>query len=260
MPAEHADYAGMFDLTGRVAVVAGGEIGREICLALAAFGAKVAVYDLQVEDAGRVVGAVEERGGFARAYKVDVTVPESIDRALDDVVENLGGVDICVNNAGIVTRAPAEEMLDEQWLRVMDVNLTGTFNMCRAAGRIMIRQNRDGRLINVASILGERAVPGRVSYVTSKGGVIQLTRALAVEWAKYGITVNALSPGYVNTAMVGPMLRAEPEFYDYIIGHTPQRKIVEPSELAGMIVFLASHASRAVTGQNLCVDGGWSAM
>lgn len=163
-----------------------------------------------------------------------------------------------INNAGVVARGPSEDLPEADWDRVMAVNLKGTFLCARAVGQVMIRQGGGG-IINIASIMSESGIPQRLAYSTSKGGVAQLTRTLAVEWACHNIRVNAIAPGYLDTPLTRPLYDQDPEFYDYVIRKTPMRRIIRPEEVVGAAVFLASDASTAVTGQVLAVDGGWLA-
>ena len=247
-----------FDLSGRVAIVTGGGggLGRPIAMALAAAGAEVVV-------AGRTRTALEgscaeiaAAGGGAHALVVDVTKPREVGAAFDSVVERSGRVDILVNCAGTQLRQPALEIAEEGWDRIVAVNLKGVFFCCQAAGRHMTRAGR-GRVINVSSLTGEIGLPNLAAYGATKGGVNQLTRALAVEWAARGITVNAIGPGRIRTAMTEDIF-SDPAQASFV-SRIPMRRPGEPSDLTGAVVFLASDASSYLTGQIIYIDGGWLA-
>jgi 2-deoxy-D-gluconate 3-dehydrogenase len=244
-----------FSLEGRVALVTGsaGGLGAAYALALAQAGADVAVHDREPGDA--TCDRVRALGRRAVALVGDITGPDVPDRLVREAVQGLGGLDIVVNNAGTIRRAPAAETADEDWLAVLDVNLSSVFRMCRAAGRHMLAQGR-GKIINVASLLafqGGILVP---AYAASKGGVAQLTKALANEWAGRGVNVNAVAPGYVRTANTAP-LQADPVRNKAIVDRIPAGRWAETQDIAGGVVFLCSSAADYVHGHVLVVDGGW---
>jgi 2-dehydro-3-deoxy-D-gluconate 5-dehydrogenase len=247
--------SGPFSLEGRVALVTGasGGLGAAYAVGLAEAGADVAVHDRNPVDG--TCARVRALGRRAAALSGDISVPEGPDRLVRETLSALGGLDIVVNNAGIIRRTPAAETRDEDWLAVLDVNLTSVFRMCRAAGRHMLARNR-GKIVNVASLLafqGGILVP---AYAASKGGVAQLTKALANEWAGKGVNVNAIAPGYVRTDNTAP-LRADPVRSRAIVDRIPAGRWAEPSDIAGAVVFLSSPASDYVHGHVLVVDGGW---
>jgi len=247
------------DLTGEAAIVTGAArgIGRAIALALAEFGADVAIFDIDGEGAERTAEEVEALGRRGLGLKVDVTKREEVEQGVRRVVEEFGKVDILVNNAGICINAPAEEMTEEQWDAVMDVNLRAVFICSQVVGREMIKRKK-GSIVNIASMSGlivNRPQP-QVSYNASKAGVIALTRSLAVEWAKHGIRVNAISPGYIRTEITLSRSDLIPEW----IPNIPMGRMGEPEEVAALAVFLASEASSYVTGANFVVDGGYTAL
>ncbi len=247
--------SGLFSLEGRVALVTGasGGLGAAYALALAEAGADVAVHDLRAVE-GTCAG-VRALGRRATALLGDITDPAVPDRLVREAVQGLGGLDIVVNNAGIIRRTPAAETSDEDWLAVIQVNLNSVFRMCRAAGRHMLAQGR-GKIVNVASLLafqGGILVP---AYAAAKGGVAQLTKALANEWAGRGINVNAIAPGYVRTDNTAP-LQADPVRSKAIVDRIPAGRWAETKDIAGAVVFLCSPAADYVQGHVLVVDGGW---
>jgi 2-deoxy-D-gluconate 3-dehydrogenase len=245
----------LFSLDGRVAIVTGaaGGLGASYAVALARAGADVAVHDRLPGDA--TCEAIRALGRRAVAVVGDITDPETPARLVRETTAALGGLDIVVNNAGTIRRSPAAETTDEDWLAVIDVNLSAVFRMCRAAGRHMLAQGR-GKIVNVASLLafqGGILVP---AYAASKGGVAQLTKALSNEWAGKGINVNAIAPGYVRTANTAP-LQADPVRSRQIVDRIPAGRWAEPEDVAGGVVYLCSPAADYVHGHVLVVDGGW---
>jgi NAD(P)-dependent dehydrogenase (short-subunit alcohol dehydrogenase family) len=249
----------IFDLSGRVALVTGGNkgLGRVFARALLSCGADVAI-------AGRDQRALDDAcrdlvcdGRAPLGITADVTERGQVERMVATVVERLGRLDILVNNAGTNIRKPLLELSDEEWDSVLDLNLRGAMLVARAAGRQMVAQ-RSGRVINITSVLSAVALPGISAYSTSKGAVMQLTRALALEWAHANVTVNCIGPAYFATEMTRPLYE-DPERKRFIEERTPMGRWGEPDELAGAVVFLASDAARFLTGQTIFVDGGWLA-
>lgn len=249
------------DLSGRVALVtgAGRGIGKSISIALANSGADLAVVDINKQTAEATGREIASLGRRAIGLQADVSKSGEADLTVARAAEALGKVDILVNNAGIVVRKAMEDYTDEDWDNVMNVNLKGVFNFSRAVGRLMIRQGKGGRIISIASIMGLVALPPRASYVSSKGGIVALTRDLAAEWARHNITVNCICPGWVKTEMTGPYF-AQPEVGKYLLDRVPLGRFAEPAEIAGVVVFLASDLSGYITGQSIAVDGGWTAL
>jgi 2-deoxy-D-gluconate 3-dehydrogenase len=244
-----------FSLEGRVALVTGaaGGLGAAYAAALAEAGADVAVHDRTPVD--ETCQRVRALGRRAAALSGDVTDPRAPERLVQETLQALGALDIVVNNAGTIRRAPAAETSDEDWLAVIDVNLGAVFRMCRAAGRHMIARGR-GKIVNVASLLafqGGILVP---AYAASKGGVAQLTKALANEWAGKGVNVNAIAPGYVRTDNTAP-LQKDPVRSKAIVERIPAGRWAETKDIAGAVVFLCSPAADYVQGHVLVVDGGW---
>jgi 2-deoxy-D-gluconate 3-dehydrogenase len=248
--------SGPFSLEGRVALVTGASrgLGAAIAVGLADAGADVAVHGntrSPEETCGRVQ-ALLRRGIPLVGDLGDAQAP---DRLVREVVSALGRLDILINNAGTIRRAPAAETSDEDWLAVVEVNLTAVFRLCRAAGRHMLAAGR-GKVVNVASLLSFQGGITVPAYAASKGGVTQLTKALANEWAGRGVNVNAIAPGYMRTDNTAA-LRSDPVRSRQILERIPAGRWGEPADVAGAAVFLSSSASDYVHGHVLVVDGGW---
>ncbi len=252
----------LFDLTGMSALITGGSrgLGRQMATALGEAGASV-VLTARTQTALEATAA-EMGGQGIRAVPIvcDVARPDQVEAAVARALEEVGQIDILVNNAGTAWGAPAAEMPLEAWRRVVETNLTGAFLMAQAVGRAMIARGRGGTIINVASIAGLRGTDPRIldtiGYSASKGGVIALTRDLAVKWAPYGITVNAIAPGFFPSHMTRWLIDHRREA---ILNTIPLRRLGGDDDLKGVVVFLASRAARFVTGQVLAVDGGATA-
>jgi NAD(P)-dependent dehydrogenase (short-subunit alcohol dehydrogenase family) len=250
-----------FGLPGRVAVVTGGGdgIGRAACHHLASAGAKVCVLDRDGDKAASVAREIAERDGAARAFVADVTDEQAMTAFFDEIANAFGGVDVLVNNAGLAIRSAAIDMPIEDWNRVLSVNLTGMFVAARLAARSMSASGKGGAIVNTASIMGlSGGLYPNVAYQTTKGGVVNMTRALALEWVSLKIRVNAVAPTFVRTPFIAPLLN-DTEKMATIVAATPMGRIAEPEEVADAILFLASPAAAMITGTILPVDGGYLA-
>jgi NAD(P)-dependent dehydrogenase (short-subunit alcohol dehydrogenase family) len=252
--------ASLFNLTGQVALVTGGlgGLGRPIAAGLAAAGASVAVADLTLAGAEAVLAEIAAAGQRGLALPLDVTKAASVQTVTGRLMGELGRIDILVNCHGVTKRAPALDFPEADWDHIIAVNLKGVFLCCQIVGRVMIQQGR-GSIINLASIGGLVGLPASVAYCASKGGVVQLTRTLGVEWAPLGVRVNAIAPSSFNTPMVQRVLDAEPEYRQRVVSKIPLGRIADPSEIVGAVVYLASAAAGMVTGAILAVDGGYTA-
>lgn len=250
-----------FLVTGRCAVVTGGAdgIGRAASLVLAAAGARVAVFDKNGEKAAEVVREITAGGAVASPHAVDVTDEAGLEAAFAAAAGQHGRLDILVNNAGIAIRGPAASLALEDWNRVVAVNLTGMFLAARIAARHMMGFGNGGAIVNTASIMGlSGGLYPNVAYQTTKGGVVNMTRALALEWAGDGVRVNAVAPTYVETGLTAGLL-ANPETLATITAATPLGRLARREDVANAILFLASPAAAMITGTILPVDGGYLA-
>lgn len=232
-------------------------LGRAIALALAEAGADVAVAARSKKDLEETAQGVERAGRRALVVPTDVSRYEELEALMARARSELGRLDIVVNNAGVAKVAPLVEMTPEDWRFMVDVNLTGVFNGCRAAAPHLIAQ-KSGKVINVASVTGQVGLPGYTIYAATKGGVIALTRTLGVEWARHGIQVNAIAPGWFATDMTDEAF-ANPKLSERLTRDIPMRRIGRPAEIGPLAVYLASAASDFMTGQTLFLDGGHSA-
>jgi len=249
-----------FSLSGRTAVVTGGGkgIGQGVALGMARSGARVHVLDRDLKAAEETVGLIVKEGMAAKAHRVDVGDEAEINAAMDAIASE-GAIDILVNNAGLAIRKPSIELSVADWDAVLKVNLTGVFLCARAAARHMIAHKK-GAIVNLASIMGLSGggLYPNISYQATKGAVVNLTRALAVEWAPFGVRVNAVAPTWVRTDFIKP-LTDNPELLARMNAMTPLGRIAEIDEVVGGIVYLASHAAAMVTGHTLAIDGGFLA-
>ena len=245
----------MIELEGKAALVTGGSrgIGRAACEALARAGARVAVnYQLEQHRAELAVQAIRDAGGEAFALAADVANREEAEMMVDETLDRFGGLDILVNNAGIWKGSAIEEISDGEWSETIGVNLTGTFNMIRAAVPPM--KESGGRIINISSTAGVRGEPLHAHYAATKGAVISLTKSLAVELAPYGILTNCVAPGWVETDMTRQALEGEDSIR--IREEIPLGRVGRPEEIAGAVLFLASDLASFINGEVLNVNGG----
>ena len=257
----------VFSIEGKVAIVTGSGkgIGKAIALGFGQAGAKVVVNAAKHPDQGRAtLNEIRQAGGEAIFLQADVSNQTEVVRMVDQVLRVYGRVDILINNAGIVGGSPAEDLNMDEWNRVLAVNLTGVY-LCSAivAKKAMIPQ-KSGHIVNISSISGEIGHPGgkpglqQAAYHAAKGGVNTLTRALALEWVSYGITVNTISPGWINTGIDDAFFEADPANLQLVLDDTPMHRLGNPNELIGTAIYLSSDSVSFVTGQNIKVDGGYT--
>ncbi len=252
----------LFDLTGKVAVVTGSGrgLGRAIALGLAEAGADVVTCSRTLSEAEDTAHEVERAGRRALALRTDTSDRASCEQLVETTVRELGHLDVLVNNAGIDIIVPATEVTDDQWDQILGINLKGYFITSQVAGRQMLAQGSGGSIVNNSSIASRVGISGLTAYSAAKGGVNQLTRVMAVEWAPHGVRVNAFAPGYFENVMRGAVgEHAREEKQQQVLTFTPMRRRGRPEELVGPVVFLASDASSYVTGAVLYVDGGYTA-
>jgi len=252
----------LFSLSGKTAIVtgAGSGLGQAIAEGYAARGAAVAVVDVDEAAAEKVVLRIAKDGDRAISVVCNVADSESVRSAVVQVTAALGPIDILLNNAGIGRRAKAEEMTDDAWDAVLDVNLKGAFRFCREVGGAMIRRGKGGRIINMASIAGVVGIEtGNANYAASKGGLIAMTRCLAIEWAKHNILVNAIAPSHTRTPLIEKLIKDKPGTEAYFLNNIPLGRLGTVEDIVGPAIFLASDAAAFVTGHTLMVDGGHTA-
>lgn len=256
------DIEKLFSLKGKSAIItgAGSGLGRVIAEGYAKYGSRVACVDISSQAIKKVVSSIEKDGGEAIPIVCDVSKTEDVEKAVEKALNIFGTIEILVNNAGIGIRSSAEDMTDEMWDNVLDVNLKGAFLFSRAVGRHMIDKGQGGRVINMASVGGLVGVEtGNVNYCASKGGIIAMTRTLAIEWAKHNILVNAIAPSHTKTPLIEKLMKEKPEVKQYFINNIPLGRMALPGQIVGPAIFLASEASSFVTGHTLVVDGGHTA-
>ena len=246
-----------FKLNGRVALVTGAStgLGAAIAIALAEAGAQVACHG-NTRSPESTCEKIKSVGGVAFAITGDLSLPETPKHLVAQTTERFGRIDILINNAGTIRRAPAADYSDEDWAAVIEVNLSSVFRLSKLIGKQMIERGDGGKIINIASLLSFQGGITVPAYAASKGGVAQLTKALANEWAKHRINVNAIAPGYMRTANTAA-LQADETRNRQILERIPAGRWGEPDDLAGAAVFLSSSASDYVSGHVLVVDGGW---
>lgn len=253
------DMPSLFSLEGKVALVTGASrgLGQAMAIGLAEAGADVAIVSTRLDNLQETESKISALGRRVIKFACDSRDGDQIETVISETQQTLGSIDVLVNNAGTIRRAPAHEFSDDDWQSVIDTNLTGVFRYSRGVGKLMLEQ-KSGKIINIASLLsfsGGITVP---SYAASKGGVAQLTKALANEWAVNNIQVNAIAPGYFSTDNTEGLRNDETRFND-ISARIPAGRWGDPQDLVGAVVFLSSPASNYVNGHVMLVDGGWMA-
>jgi 2-deoxy-D-gluconate 3-dehydrogenase len=248
-----------FDLSGRVAIVTGGNggIGLGMARGMAAAGAAIVVAGRNRDKSRRAVAELEELGATAVAIEVDVTSEDAVEALVRGAVEQLGRVDVLVNNAGTNIRKPVQQLSLDEWRLVIDTNLTSAFLASRAVYPVMKKQG-GGKIINIGSMMSIFGAPFAPAYAASKGGIVQLTRALATAWAPDHIQVNAVLPGWIDTELTTNARREVPGLHEQVLARTPEGRWGVGDDMAGVAVFLASAGSNFVTGTAIPVDGGYS--
>lgn len=248
-----------FRLTDKIAIVTGASkgLGYGVALAMADAGAHLVVTSRDIERARPVANEIHDMGRDALALALEVRSLNSIEAMVSAALDQFGRIDILVNNAGINIPEPALEVSEEHWDRLMDINLKGLFFCAQKVGEVMVRQGQ-GKIINIGSQMGFVGGRLRAAYCASKGGVAQLTKVLAIEWAEHGVNVNGVAPTFLRTPFTAPMFE-DTTFYDEVVSKIPLGRVGEVEDILGAIVFMASSASDLITGATLLVDGGWTA-
>jgi NAD(P)-dependent dehydrogenase (short-subunit alcohol dehydrogenase family) len=248
-------------LKGKVAIVTGASkgIGKGIAIQYAREGAAVVLASRSMDLLDAIAADIRKEGGKALALELDVMSHESMESVVAETVATFGRLDVMVNNAGISMAKPSEELAPEDWKRALDTDLSGVFFGSQCAARQMIRQGSGGCIINISSVYGLVAAPGRAAYCASKAAANMLTKVLAIEWAKYGIRVNAIAPGYFRTELVEKVIASGMLPVEAIAKRTPLGRIGEVPELLPISVYLACEDSSYVTGSIFTIDGGWEA-
>ena len=245
-----------FRLDGKAVFIAGvGGIGSAIARGVSEAGAKVFLADLDLAAAEKVARTIQNKKRLCRAYKMDILDPAQITQAMRCSRQSFGGMDAAINCIGINIRKPSLKMTEEDWDRVLDVNLKGAFFFAQCAARAFIQQGRRGKIIALASVLSFFGMEDRAAYVASKTGLVGLNKALAVEWAPHNINVNAVAPTFIPTSINRETLAGK--FKERIIDRTPFRRLGKAQDVVGAVIFLASDVSNFITGHTIPVDGGW---
>ncbi len=245
-------------LAEKVAIVTGsGEgIGEAICWRLADEGAKVVVSDVNLETTQKVASDMQKKGHHTFAIQGDVSLSEDVRRLVEETINHFGGIDVLVNNAGVHKRAPFLEIPEKEWDWILAVNLKGPFLCSQMVAQEMVKAKKKGKIVNIASISAEVAIANQVHYSASKAGVYMLTRGMALELAPYGINVNSVAPGPIQTAITKDRFE-DPKQLEWLVGNIPLGRVGQPTDIADAVLFLAGPESDFITGHMLVVDGGW---
>lgn len=249
----------LFSLKGQIAIITGGGrgLGRGMAIALAGAGADVALISRTMDELNSTAEEIRRAGGRADTYPADVSRVEEMNDLIRSIHSNRGRIDILVNNAGFAIRRPALDFTPDDWEHQVDVNLKAAYFAAQAAGKVMKDQGR-GKIINIGSLSSFIGLQNASVYGITRGGILSMTRSLAIEWARYRINVNAVAPGYFQTKQTAPVFSDE-ERKAWILSRIPWGRVGLPEDLAGAAVFLASRASDYITGQMIIIDGGWLA-
>lgn len=252
----------MPNLKNKVALITGARrgMGRTHALTMARYGAKVVVTDINQEECEEVVEEIKKQGGEAIALKMDVTNKAEVEKGVKTAVKNFGSLDILVNNAGIVEFKPFLELTEQDWDKMLAINLKGQFLCAQAAAKQMQKQ-KSGVIVNIASVaMGQQGVgfPNIAHYCASKGGIAAMTEALAVELAQFNIRVNGIAPGMIDTPMIDTV-KSDPKMIDAMLARVPLHRVGKPEEVSELVAFLASDDSSYMTGSMVVIDGGWLA-
>ncbi len=250
----------LFELTGKVALVTGASrgLGRSIAQGLAEAGADLVLTSRHLRDVEAVAAELGRGRRKVLPLQADVTQEAEVEEMVGRAVASMGKIDILVNNAGINIRKPVLDLTESDWDQTLDTNLKGCFLVAKAVGRHMLAR-QTGSVVNIASMLATVVHPDRAAYASSKGGLVQLTRVLAVEWAPYNVRANAICPGPFLTDLNKAILN-DPEKLRWFMDRLPMKRFGRPEELVGSVIFLASEASSYITGTTLYIDGGWTAL
>lgn len=248
-------------LKNKVAIITGSSrgIGKAIATAMAKEGAKVVITSRHLPEADKTAKEIQKLGGQAMAIKCDVSKKNEIEKMVSETVKKFGQLDILVNNAGIVSFDSFLELKEEDWDKVLAIDLKGTFLCSQVAVKQMVKQEKGGKIINIASVAGFVGFPRLAHYCSAKGGIIELTKEMAVELAKYKININAIGPGVIETAMTKGLLQ-DPKSKQDLLSRIPLNRIGQPKDIAPLAVFLASEDADYITGQTIFVDGGWTSI
>lgn len=251
----------LFNLENKVAIVtgAGRGIGKEISLGLAQAGCRVVICSRTESELNELADQIKELGSEALVVRCDISKPVDIGNVIDETLKHFDKIDILVNNAGLTKKHPAEDFPLADWNQIIQVNLTGVFLFAQQVGKVMLEQGT-GSIINISSVASTQAVTGSIAYGASKGGVKMITKTFASEWADRGVRVNAIAPAYIETPLVKEIKDHRSDFAEDIVNRTPMKRMGEPKEIVGSVIYLASEASSYVTGETIFVDGGWTSI